>query len=369
MRKKLLFLTNHRLHRAPNQRFRFEQYLTYLQSHGFDIEISYLLNEHDDKIFYAKGKILAKIWILIKSFLKRCRDLRKIRKHEFDAVFISREAFFLGPPLFEKRIARLGVPYIYDFDDAIWLENISDGNRLFKRLKYFSKIPEIIRKATIVTAGNNYLADYAKQFNPNTIVIPTTIDTTYHVPVAQVKEKNSVIIGWTGSTTTLPYLNEIASVLCTLKDKLQEKLGIVIIGAVDFRLSGCEVDSIPWRRETEITDLQQLDIGVMPLPDNEWTRGKCGLKLLQYMAIGLPVVASPVGVNVEIVDHGINGFLASTMEEWEKYLSMLIEDKELRQRMGRAGRKKVEQFYAAEVWKETYLKVFLACVNNEQLVR
>ncbi|MCX7696279.1 MAG: glycosyltransferase family 4 protein [Bacteroidales bacterium] len=364
MSKKVLFITTHRLNRAPNQRFRFEQYLSYLQSNGFEWTISNLLNENDDRIFYSKGRFLSKLWILIKAFCKRWRDIRRIKNREYDLIFISREAFFIGPPFFERLIARFGVPYVYDFDDAVWLENVSDSNRIFKRLKYFSKVGEIIQKAKLVLAGNEYLANYARQFNSQTRVVPTTIDTSYHIPKVETKEKKTITIGWTGSSTTLPYLQELDSVLCDLWLLYGNRIEIVVIGATDFKLDGCQVRALPWRKETEIIDLHQLDIGIMPLPDNEWTRGKCGLKLLQYMALGLPVVASPVGVNTDIVDHGKNGFFASTPEEWKKYLSILIEDPILRRRFGQEGRKKIEQFYSVEAWKDTYLEVFRLCTRK-----
>jgi len=362
--RKILFIAPHRLDRAPNQRFRFEQYLTYFEQQGYRCEISNLLSEKDDRYFYLSGKWFRKIWILLKAARKRMVDVKKIRRGEFSLVFIIREAFFIGPPVFERKIAKTGVPIVFDFDDAIWLENVSENNRLFKKLKFFSKTSEIISLSIWVIAGNEYLANYARQFNTNVKVIPTTIDTSYHVPRGNHDEHYPVVIGWTGSKTTSVYLREIIEVLRNIKRRFGEKVEIYVIGDENFKDEQIEVVAVPWRRDTEIADLHRIDIGIMPLPDNEWTRGKCGLKLLQYMALEIPAVASPVGVNTEIITHGENGFLAKTHEEWERYLSMLIEDSSLRSKLGRAGRKTVEERYSVTAWKGEYLELISRLVNK-----
>jgi glycosyltransferase involved in cell wall biosynthesis len=197
-------------------------------------------------------------------------------------------------------------------------------------------------------AGNPYLADYARQFNPqNVTVIPTTIDTDkYHFP--ENKPENEVpVIGWSGSHSTVQHLD-------TLRETLQDlakvaKFRLRVIGTPNYKIEGVDVEAMAWRSETETSDLEPIDIGVMPLPDDQWSKGKCGLKALQYMALGVPTMCSPVGVNSDIIQDGENGFLASAKDEWIEKLKRLLASAELRRKLGAAGRRTVEEKYSAKV--------------------
>ena len=212
--KKILFLVAHRPGRSPGQRFRFEQYLAHLKEYGFGYHISYLISEVDDASFYAPGKFLAKARIVLKSVRQRFRDLKTAG--DYDLVFIYREAHMLGSTWFERRLKQKGAKIVLDFDDSIWLNDTSDGNRQLAWLKRPSKTAELLRLSAMALVGNAFLAAYARRFNQNVHIIPTTIDTSYYLP----REKmagNSVCIGWTGSSTTRKHLRETRPVLKELR--------------------------------------------------------------------------------------------------------------------------------------------------------
>lgn len=355
--KKILFLTLHRPNRSPSQRFRFEQYVPYLQENGINCAFSYLLNETDDKIFYSKGNYLKKFLIVLKSFFKRYREFKKI--NQYDIVFVQRECFMLGTSYFEKKIVKKGVHLIFDFDDAIWLQNVSEANKTFVWLKNPKKTARIITYANTVIAGNQYLANYALDFNKNVFIIPTTIDTFYHQK-KETSKNNKVIIGWSGSVTTLKHFEYALPFLRKIKNKFKNQVEFKVIGDANYKNNELEIQGIAWNKQTEIQDLSYFDIGIMPLPNDEWAKGKCGLKGLQYMALEIPTIMSPVGVNAEIIQDGENGFLATTEQEWLAKLESLILSKELRKKLGKAGRKTVIDNYSVEANKNKYLTLLSA---------
>ena len=351
---RILFLTVHRADRSPSQRFRFEQYLPYLRQNGFECTHSFLLNPEDDKTFYSKGKYFAKMMIILKSALK----LFKLsgRANEFDFIFIQRECFMLGTSYFEKRFSKSRAKLFFDFDDSIWLLDVSNANKAFAWLKNPDKTAEIISISNVVLAGNAYLADYANQFNRNVKIIPTTIDTVEYQRRPSVN--NSICIGWSGSLTTLKHFDFAVPFLVKLKQKFGDKISIKVIGDGTYVNEKLHIKGLPWKKENEVEELSTFDIGIMPLPDDKWASGKCGLKGLQYMALEIPTIMSPVGVNSTIIQDGQNGFLASTESEWLEKLTLLIESKELREKIGKAGRKTVEEKYSVEALKDTYLQLF-----------
>lgn len=352
--QKILFLTVHRPDRSPSQRFRFEQYIPYLNQNGFMCSHSFLLDAKADKIFYSKGKIFGKLGIVWRSFLKLWALSSKA--NNFDFIFIQRETFMLGTSFFERRFSKSKAKLIFDFDDSIWLLDVSNANKAFAWLKNPDKTSEIISICDVVVGGNPYLCNYAKQFNTNVKLIPTTIDTIEYTNKGN--KNTSICIGWSGSLTTLKHFDFAVPFLKKLKDKFGDKISIKAIGDSNYRNEELNVISLGWKKENEVEELSTFDIGIMPLPDDKWANGKCGLKGLQYMALEIPTIMSPVGVNSEIIQNGVNGFLASTEEEWLDKLTQLIESKELRQRIGKAGRKTVEEKYSIESQKNNYLKLF-----------
>lgn len=353
--KKVLIITAHRKDRAPNQRFRFEQYLDFLEQNGFQCHISSLISENDDKVLYQPGHYFRKSLIALKAVVKRSNDVRLANK--YDLIFICREGFLTGTTFFEDLLHKSKVPIIYDFDDAIWHFDVSDANKIFGWLKNPGKTARLISNAELVFAGNHYLADFAKHYNDKVVIIPTTIDTNEYQQVA-FRNTETICIGWSGSITTIRHFEMAIPVLKILKEKYGERISLKVIGDGNYINDSLGIRGIAWNKATELEELSTIDIGIMPLPDDEWAKGKCGLKGLQYMALGIATIMSPVGVNVDIIQDSINGMLASSNEEWVNKLSLLIENTDLRKRCAENGRKTVEEKYSVQSLKSSYLAHF-----------
>lgn len=363
-KRKILILCQQEKGITPGQRFRIEQYLSFLEENNYEIEFSSLMKHSDNKYLYSAGFFIRKFIILVKSIFIRIYDLIRVKSNEFDAVFIYRDALMIGSVFFERQISKTSVPIIYDFDDAIWLNDVSDGNRKLAWLKNPDKTTKIIKYSTLVTVGNQFLANFAKSINSNTVIIPTTIDTNYHIPINKEIIKEKICIGWTGSITTVKHFNYLIPVLKKLL-AVYPHIEYKLIGDPNFENKELGIKGIEWKIETEIFDLQQIDIGIMPLPDDEWSRGKCGFKALQYMALEIPCVISPHGVNSDIVRDGVNGFLADNEHEWFEKISMLIENKQLRLTLGRAGRQTIIAKYSVEANKMKWKEAFDVVVNKQ----
>jgi glycosyltransferase involved in cell wall biosynthesis len=354
--KKVLIICLHRKDRSPGQRFRYEQYLSFLEANGYHFNISILLNEKDDKAFYSKGNYIRKIIIYLKTLLIRTKDW--FRMNRYDIIFVFRDALMTGSTFFEKRFARSKAKTIFDFDDAIWMQNVSDANKKLAFMKDASKTGKIISLSDLIFAGNQYLADYAAQFNKNISIIPTTIDTSVYVPSKNADENKTICIGWSGSFSTIQHFATAIPALKRIKDKFGDRVSFKIIGDKNYYCIELDTKGDAWIAATEIEDLSRIDIGIMPLPDDEWAKGKCGLKGLQYMALEIPTLMSPVGVNSEIIQDGINGYLPDNDDKWVEVLSALIDDKALREKIGKAGRQTVIDKYSVEALKQKYLDNF-----------
>lgn len=352
--KKVLYLALHRPDRSPSQRFRFEQYMEYLKEKGFDYEFSYLIRPEDDKIFYGKGNYWKKLGILWRSIRRRWAETRRAK--EYDIVFVQRECFMLGSTFFEKRFSKRS-KMIFDFDDSIWLQVVSEGNKSLGFLKDASKTAKLIALSSMVFAGNEYLANYARQYNKCVKIVPTTIDTEEYQRMA-LPPDNRVCIGWSGSFTTIEHFQFAIPALLKIKEKYGDKVYFKVIGDGNYRHEELGIQGIAWTKQDELKELSAIDIGIMPLPNDEWTNGKCGLKGLQYMALGIATLMSPVGVNTEIIQDGQNGFLADKVEEWVDKISRLVDDAALRKQIGDAGRQTVVDKYSVLAWRDKYLELF-----------
>ncbi|MCB0402677.1 MAG: glycosyltransferase family 4 protein [Flavobacteriales bacterium] len=351
---KVLFIATHRPDRSPSQRFRFEQYLDYLKANRWDYDFSYLITEKADKVFYRKGHFFQKLFIILRGFLIRLNDV--MRANRYDIIFIQREAFITGTTFFEKRFSKSKAKLIFDFDDSIWLSNVSDANKKWNWLKNPDKTRKIISFSDLIFAGNAYLAEYALQFNKQVTIIPTTIDTDEY---RRMDIKNDTIcIGWSGSITTIQHFEYALPFLKEIKDRYGDSISIKVIGDSSYTNTELGIQGIGWNKADEIRELSGMDIGIMPLPDDEWAKGKCGLKGLQYMAMGIPTIMSPVGVNSEIIQDGTNGFLASGQAEWVEKIARLIDEESLRKSVGKAGRETVLKQYSVEANKALYLHHF-----------
>jgi glycosyltransferase involved in cell wall biosynthesis len=340
--------------KVPGQRFRFEQYLEYLSQNGFNITFSNLLSEKDYSFYYKKGNYIRKALLLFKSIIKRYKDVRSASK--YDLIFIFREGFLLGSSYFERQLAKRS-KVIFDYDDAIWITSVLSENSWLWFLKNPNKTKKIIEVSQMVFSGNRYLAEYAEKYNAKVVIVPTTIDTNEYKPAYNPKNEK-ICIGWSGSFSTIVHFTTCLDALKIIKKKYGDKVYFKVIGSVDYQHAELNIQGLPWTKETEIKDLQEIDIGIMPLPDDEWTKGKCGLKGLQYMALAIPTIMSPIGVNTEIIQDGENGFLAAGTDEWVKKLSLLIDSEKLRETIGQNGRKTVVSKFSIEANKHLYLQYF-----------
>jgi glycosyltransferase involved in cell wall biosynthesis len=358
--KKLLFVALHRPDRSPSQRFRFEQFVPFLESNGWQCDYAALLDEEADRVFYASGSYFSKASMVLKGFKKRLKDLKMA--NDYDVVFIQRETFIAGTTYFEKQFARSGAKIVYDFDDAIWMLDISDANKKLSFLKDPSKTKKIIALSHLVLAGNQYLADYALKINSQVEIIPTVVNTDYF-KTSNPNHSEVVTIGWSGSQTTVKHLLGAQPWLAKIKEKYGDKVRVMAICERDIQMDGVPVEVVAWNRAEEVQALDRIDIGIMPLPDDEWSKGKCGFKGIQYMSMSKPCVMSPVGVNPEIVTDAVNGFLPKTDDDWFTTVCTLIENAELRHRIGAAGRATVEQRYSLNAVKNQLLNALDALVD------
>ncbi len=348
---------------SPGQRFRIEQWDPILRQSG--VEITYAPFESDElrAVLYEGGQVLNKVGAVMRNMKRRRDELSDVG--DFDLVYIFREAALLGPPWFERKIAKSGVPIVFDFDDAVFVSYKSPSNGYLSYLKFPGKAAEICRLSTHVMAGNEYLADYARQTSKNVTIIPTTIDTDKYEYLERPGDPETITIGWSGSFSTIQYLDTIRDVLQELAN--DEKFRLRVIGTPVYKIPGVDTEAIQWRSDSEIADLQQIDIGLMPLPDENWTKGKCGLKALQYMALGIPTICSPVGVNSTIIQDGVNGFLAAGKAEWIEKIKRLMHSAKLRRDLGRAGHATVERQYSAKAIAPKVLDVFRAAVASQKV--
>lgn len=352
--KKVLFMGLHRPDRSPSQRYRFEQFQPYLEKQGFEFEYFYLIRAQDDQKFYGAGNYIAKIGILIRSILKLWFKSFQAKKYDF--VFVQREAFMLGTVFFEKRFAKK-TKMLFDFDDSIWLQNVSEGNKKLSFLKDAAKTQKLIAISDMVFAGNSFLADYAKQFNPNTKLVPTVVDSdNYKRATAASKEK--ICIGWSGSFSTIPYFEYALPALKKIKEKYGDKVYFKVIGDANYYNKDLDIHGVAWSSNSEVFELSEIDIGIMPLPNDEWTKGKCALKGLLYMSLEQAAILSDVGVNSEVIEDGVNGFLVSTTEDWVEKLSLLIDNPQLRQEIGKKGRQTVLNHYSVLSERDNYVQYF-----------
>lgn len=329
-------------------RFRISQFVPYLAAAGYDVDLRPFFTPDFFRSVYHSGQYVRKAARFGGLTAQRLNAVRDVSR--YDLVFLYREAYPIGPPVVERWLARPGhPPIVYDFDDAVFLPNVSDANRFLVSLKWARKIPEILRLSASVVAGNGYLADFARRHNPSVVTIPTCVDTNKFIPRSdRAVSGTRPVVGWIGSPTTAPYLAMLGDVLRRVAARHPLQVKVSGAGAA-IHFDGVDTVNAPWSLQNEVTLFNTCDIGVYPLTDDEWSKGKCGFKAIQFMACGVPVVASAVGVNREIVQDGINGFLASTPEEWETKLQALLADPSLRARLADAGRRTVEQRYSLTI--------------------
>ena len=321
---------------GPSSRYRIYQYREALRQGGVDLVIAPALSNRYFAAERGRGllRFLRRAATLATGLARRLAQLRYLRKA--DGVVIEREFFPWLPPLFEWLLSRRRNGYVLELDDAIYL---SRGRRW--------KYPGLLRRARAVIAGNEHLASYARGLNPLVFVVPTTVSIAACPVKASYTLGTPARIGWVGLASNFPHLAAAGAALHEVCAQLPARLVVVSARPPVLDLP---IEFVPWDERTETATIRTFDIGIMPLFDTAFARGKCGLKLLQYMSCGVPCIASPVGVNRDIIHSGDNGLLAADPAAWHDCLLQLLTDEALRQRLGAAGRRTVELHYALETW-------------------
>ncbi len=336
---------------SADTRYRISQFIPFLSKNGWQVSLRPFMDERLFKIYNQKSMIIETILRSITRFFSRVVDC--LSAWNYDVIFIHKEAFPFGPPFLEKLIHTLNPNIIYDMDDAFWTHP-PQFTQIGKVFRDNNKIQKIVKLSSLILVGNDYIYDYVKVLNPNVVHFPTILDTNIYQPRTEI-EDDVITIGWVGRWSSQHYLHLLQPVFTKLTNR-HDNLRFLFIGvSEDFYMPDIPIVKQKWTLENEITSLIPFDIGIMPLPDDEYSKGKCGFKLLQYMALGIPSVASPVGVNSRIITDGENGFLAMTNEEWEENLEILISNKSLRKAIGINGRKTVEDDYSLEKYQSGLL--------------
>lgn len=341
---------------GASSRYRSYQYLQAIQAAGFDVSTWPLFN--DD---YLTKKYVTGRFSLAGVFYAYARRIWKVLTVRADSiVVIEYELLPYCPALLERWLAWRNCIMLVDYDDAIFHQYDAHRNSWVRSL-LSRKISKVMELSKTVVAGNAYLANYARSAGAKRVeVIPTVIDLARYRIKEEVSNSPVFTIGWIGSPSTARYLEAIAPALAQIcKDSLTR---VCLVGSGHIHLPGVPLEVINWRDDSEVDEICNFDVGIMPLPDEPWARGKCGFKLIQYMACGLPVVASPIGVNSEIVANGVNGYLANTTGEWVQALKTLQQDAGLRHKMGAAGRQKVENKYCLAVTAPKFIEILEQCV-------
>lgn len=331
---------------AAATRYRLLQYVAPLRERGVELEVRPFLDSRLFASLYRRDELPRTAWGLVRSALGRVADIAAARRA--DALLVQREAMMFGPPVVEYLSMRLGnCPMVLDLDDATYVPYESPTyGRLGSALKWFSKTDELIGRAAAVTCGSRAIAEYVEGKGGRAVIVPTVVDTDQFrpapcvVPEADLLTEDAlpVVLGWVGTHSTFPYLESIFPVLRELAGDYKFRLKIVGAGRDEVNVPGVEVENLPWKLERETADFQSFDIGLYPIIASEWAAGKSGFKSVQYMAVGVPFVATPFGATAEMGEPNVTNFLATTRDEWQGALARLLADAALRRRMGEAGR-------------------------------
>jgi glycosyltransferase involved in cell wall biosynthesis len=350
---------------CPGLRFRIEQWAPHLEKAGVRVTFLPFEDEVLHRVIYQPRQYVRKGLLLLRALLRRFGVAGRAR--QYDVVFLYREASLIGPALVERLLAGTGVPIVYDFDDPIWLPYRSPNNGVFSLLKFTGKTASICRMAHTVTVGNSLQASWAAQHARNVRVVPSTIEMARYPARPASTAASTTTLGWTGSHSTLPFLNLLRRPLERLAQRYSFRLLVIShTDTPELGWSAGELVGKKWQAATEAVDLHEIDIGLAPFPDTGWTPWRCHGKVLQYMAAGIPTVASRIGILPEYIRDCEQGFLAATEDEWVERLSALVEDVALRRRMGARARETIGDRYSAHVWAPRVREVLEAAAAGSR---
>lgn len=355
-KKKVLVICPSPKGTAPTQRMKYEQYLDLLEQAGYIFTISPFQTQRFWDIVYKPGRMLEKVFWTGFGYLRRIFDL--IRAPFYDGIFVNLWVTPFGVPIFEHLLFFFNKNVIYDIDDMIFLDNVHVKKKFFHRFKGRKKPIVLMQQSKYVITCTPKLEEIAKGMNrfKKAIDISSTLDTDRFIPVPEYKKNEITTIGWTGTYSTLSLLEDLQPVLARVAS--ERKIKLLVIANRQYAMKEVDTEYIHWKKETEVEDLHRFEIGLYPVPANEWSLGKSSLKALTYMSVGVPVVATAYGVNFRVIEHGVSGLLAKDEEEWVSMLIQLIDDVNLRRQIGVAGRKRVEDFFSVKANFPKYLQVF-----------
>jgi L-malate glycosyltransferase len=355
--KKILVLCPHPVDRVPGQRLKYEQYFGHWEKNGFSVTVSPFITSSFQDIIYKKGYFLHKAGWTFFGYIRRIKDLFRIRKYDVVYVFLWVTPF--GPPFFEWCVRKLSQKMVYDIDDLVYTKY---EKGLLRMLKGKGKPVFLMKHADHVITCTPYLTEFVNRFNNKTTDISSTINSETYIPVNPYTNDKPLTLGWSGSHSTSKYLYLLRDVLLEIYKK--RKFRLLVMGDPGFTIEGLDVEAVSWSEEKEIPVLQQIDIGLYPLPDEEWVMGKSGLKALQYMTLGIPTVATAIGANYRVIENGVSGFLVSTPSEWKEKLILLMDNPDMRKQIGTEARKRVETLYSVKANEPVYLSVLKKLTDN-----
>ena len=363
-KKRILILCPYPEDKAPSQRLKFEQYYDHFREAGYELTISPFMSTAFWNVVYKKGHFFQKAIYTLAGYARRVRDLFRVR--QYDIVYIHLWVTPLGAPIFERAVTALSRKMLYDIDDLVYLKNLkSKATPLISKLKGVQKPLYLMRKADHVITCTPYLDKFARQLNPNTTDISSTVDTVaYKARTDYSLREEKLVLGWSGSLSTAKFLHVLDKVMQELTKHLDFKL--LVLGDREFAIEGVDVEAYDWEKTIELSTISRFDIGLYPLPDEEWVYGKSSLKAIQYMAMGIPTVATAIGTNFRVIEDGENGFLVNNQDEWIQTLRRLAEDEKLRRLVGEKARAKVITHFSIDANKNVYIDILNRLTASEK---
>ena len=348
---------------AAATRFRMIQFIEPLAAQGIELSVYPFLDSQQYGSLYKRSHWPRTAMGLALASLRRVRELWRARKA--DVLFVQREAMMFGPPLMEWLVINLHhCPMVLDLDDATYVAYKSPTyGRVGSMLKWFRKTNDLIRWSRVVICGNREIAAYVSSKGRSAVILPTVVDTTRFTPLTKRNPSDIPVIGWIGTHSTFPYVKSIFPVFERLARTHRFRLRLVGTGEDSVSIPGVDVENLPWKLDREIADFQSLDIGVYPIVEDDWSVGKSCFKAIQYMAVGIPFVVSPVGACNDIAEPNGTHFVARTEDEWYEHISRLLSDEGLRRQMGESGRNYAVTNYSVEVNAPKLAEVLLSAAD------
>lgn len=341
---KVLAIVPYHTDYCAGQRFRIELWADRLADKDIEVEFLPFTDERLTDVLYQPKKNLRKAAFLLSCFIRQLTKTLSAKKP--DVIFIYREAALIGPAVIEKLVGRWGIPIIYDIDEPLFVSYVSPTSGRMNRLRFFSKVDKLFEMSDCVFAVNQAIADYARKYNDNVHVVPMAVDVDRYKPAEKPKNGGRPMIGWVGTRTNQPNIELAVAPMRALRAEKDFLFRIVADYEMDF--DGVDTEFVPWSFDVEVPKLREVDIGIVPVKESVWSKWKFFFKTIQFMSMGIPIVASAAGSNLEIITDGVNGFLAKNESEWHNKLKLLIESPELRTRIGEKARQTVLETFSID---------------------